>query len=106
MAETLICNGKSQRFNSRATTVDFPDPDGPEIMTSCPRFIEVPISRGHLRANTNDCHGTNQLFNILNDFADLFDKRLDLDDTFGNRRIIGFRSDRVRFAKHFLNDKV
>jgi len=45
-------------------------------------------------------------FNILQDFAHLFDGGLHFHDAMGDRYVIGFRANCVDLAKHFLTEKL
>src|SRR5688572_29685276 len=73
-----------------STRVVFPTPLGPETTTS-----------GASRAPA----GVVMSLDVLDQFPDLFQRRLDLDHVPGDRNIPGLRPDRVRLPAHLLDDE-
>jgi hypothetical protein len=88
VAETLNSKGSGQVSISFDTIVDFPDPDGPEMMINRP------------------CFASWASFDILNKLPDLLDDRLDRYDSVGDRRVIGLGSNRIGFASDLLGEKI
>lgn len=103
VAEMLRWSELEKRSISCRTIVDLPTPEGPE------RTISLPDLVGVIRLGDDERPGdvvfSDGLFDILNLFTDAFNGRLHLDNSWGNLRVVGFRADRVRFAKHLLGNE-
>src|SRR5438876_11211410 len=69
-------------------SVDFPLPAGPDRMMSGPRAIGPPS------------------LHVLDQFLDLFQGALDLDDVAGNLNVAGLGADGVGLPEHFLRQEL
>ena len=77
VADTLSVRGKSHSSSNRWTTVDFPAPEGPEMMINLPNAcVIITTARPSLH--------------VLDEFAHLLNNRLDGHDIMGHGCIVGF----------------
>ena len=117
MADTLNIKGREHSRNNWSTTVDFPAPDGPEIIISLPgrcslstvSFILSAKEVGLKRLRGGRCTASSAplgspsivegLLHVLYQLSHLLDPGLDRDDLVRDRRVIGLGTNRVCFSE-------
>jgi hypothetical protein len=103
VAETLNTSGNGQAFTNPSITVDFPAPDGPEMMMSLPRLAFMwrwvgkdsegekrSMQVGFARFEASIQRLTGLSFNVLDQLAHLLDLGFDGHHMMGDDRIIRF----------------
>src|SRR5262249_33865810 len=96
VADTERRNGGSLSAKSRAITVDFPLPLGPDRIISGPSVI------GAVRVPVNEAR---PLLYVLNQFADLLESAFDLDHVPRDFHVAGLGPDGVGLAEHLLGQE-